>query len=118
MHCGAHALATHPVTDETQYGNYIITNRVQGIFNCMSAMPGAPPAPRIRMIVCLYVVLAAGFQMHSCFASEQHLSMGPRDAVVGFERSVYYRERAAAMYSSMPYSAAQAIVEVRQSFVL
>lgn len=32
---------------------------------------------------------------------------------MGFERSVYYRERAAAMYSSMPYSAAQAIVEVR-----
>jgi hypothetical protein len=41
------------------------------------------------------------------------LTMAPCDAVVGFERSVYYRERAAAMYSSMPYSAAQAIVEVR-----
>jgi hypothetical protein len=40
------------------------------------------------------------------------------DAVVGFERSVYYRERAAAMYSSMPYSAAQAIVEVRACIVL
>jgi hypothetical protein len=34
------------------------------------------------------------------------------DAVVGIERSVYYRERAAAMYSSVPYSAAQAFVEV------
>lgn len=33
-------------------------------------------------------------------------------AVVGYERSVFYRERAAAMYSSAPYSSAQAIVEV------
>ncbi len=31
---------------------------------------------------------------------------------------VYYRERAAAMYSSMPYSAAQAIVEVRSLIVV
>ena len=34
-------------------------------------------------------------------------------AVVGIERSVYYRERAAYMYSSLPYSAAQAFVEVK-----
>ena len=40
------------------------------------------------------------------------LTCASSDAVVGFERSVYYRERAAAMYSSFPYSAAQAIVEV------
>lgn len=34
---------------------------------------------------------------------------------VSFERTVSYRERAASMYSSAPYSAVMALVEVMRS---
>ena len=36
--------------------------------------------------------------------------------VVGIERTVFYRERAAGMYSALPYAFAQVLLEFHKSF--
>ncbi|GJU32952.1 pleiotropic drug resistance protein 1-like protein [Tanacetum coccineum] len=68
-----------------------------------------PPYTAVRFVVTTLVGLFLGTVFRNLGGVQNAYAVQP---VVGIERTVFYRERAAGMYSALPYAFAQVLVEI------